>query len=194
MSGVTIEVSLPKDRSQMGTLKVKRKDGTVILADIKVLGRADTKAAENHRNPNKDPLKKYGHTPLGGYDVVQIRSTGDGTRYAKEMYGGNGAIVLKPVSGDAAIAALNGRTGLLIHGGRDRGPNAGLVATNGCLRVKDGDMKRIIDAIVRESHNAAENRCEAISIQLGVGAAAPDEGVDEGDPPPMFPDTPIILP
>jgi hypothetical protein len=49
-------------------------------------------------------------------------------------------------------------------------------------------MQRIIDAVVANSNNAAQNRCEAISRE-----GDPDEGYDEGDPPPLFPDTPVIF-
>jgi hypothetical protein len=193
MPGVTIEVNLPADRSE-GTLRVLNSAGQVVLTDIRALGRADRGAAQAHGNQNRDPLHRYGDTPIGGYQVVQIFSTGSGTPYDATMYGPNGAIRLDPVAGEAYTARLNGRTGLLIHSGRDRGPGRGLVPTNGCLRVTNADMRRIIDAIVQGSNNAAQNRCEMISVAVGIGPAGPDEAVDTGDPPPTEPGLPIILP
>lgn len=192
MSGVVIEVKLANDRRQAGTLVVRKVGGQVLLADIPVLGRADQGTAERMQNASADPLKPFGNTPLGGYGVTQIISTGPGTPYDAVRYGPNGAIRLEPVSGDALVAKLNGRTGLLIHAGREKA-NGKLTPTNGCLRVSNSNMRRIIDAIVSASNNAAQNRCEVLQISVGVADSSPDEGIDDGDPPPTTPG-PVILP
>jgi hypothetical protein len=193
MAGVTLEIKLPSQRKEMGTLSIRKEDGTYVLADISALGKADSGTAAAHNNSTLDPLLPFGNTPTGTYAVKQIISTGAGTNYDADKYGPNGAIVLEPIGGDAFTAKLNGRTGLLIHAGRDRGTGK-LVPTNGCIRVSNADMQRIIDAVVANSNNAAQNRCEAISITVGIGEGDPDEGYDEGDPPPFFPDTPVIFP
>ncbi len=194
MKGVIIEVSLPANRRQAGTMTVRDTQGTVLLANITVLGRADLSTAAKENNKTADPTKPFGHTPTGGYRVTQIFSTGDGTQYPADKYGPNGAIRLEPSSGTALVAKLNGRTGLLIHAGRDPGPGGKLVPTNGCLRVLNADVKRIIAAIVSSSDNAAQNRCDVVDVTVGVAEAAPDQGVTDGDPPPICPGTPIILP
>jgi L,D-transpeptidase catalytic domain len=192
MPGVRIEVSLPTNRQEIGTLRILNLDnGRTLLADIPVLGRADRAAAAAHGNPSRDPLRPYGDTPLGTYQVVRVHTTGPNTAYSPDSYGPNGGIRLEPTGGDAFVARANGRTGLMIHGGRDRG-NGRLVPTNGCLRVSDADMQRIIDTLVNHSHTAAQNRCEAIRIQVGIRPAGPDENYDIGDPPPDGPATPII--
>lgn len=163
------------------------------MREIPALGKADSATAAAHNNAPLDSLQRFGNTPTGSYDVRQIISTGAGTNYDVNKYGPNGAIVLAPASGDALSAKLNGRTGLLIHSGRDKGTGK-LVPTNGCIRVSNADMKRIVDAIVVSSENAAQNRCEAIDVDVDIGEGDADEGYDEGDPPPLSPGTPVILP
>jgi hypothetical protein len=191
MPGVKIEVKLPNGRKQAGVLSIKGSGGKVLLADIRVLGRADRKTAAAHKNATGDQTKLYGDTPAGAYQVTQIFSTGAGTDFAVTSYGPNGAIRLEPTGGAALTAKLNGRTGLLIHGGRDKGDGK-LVPTNGCLRVSDADMARLIKAIVAASENAAQSRCEVVDVSVGVAEAAPDQGVDDGDPPPVKAATTIL--
>lgn len=192
--GVVIEVSLPGDRTKMGTLALKHAvSGEVLLADIHVLGKASNSTAKAKNNNGANQLKPYGDTPSGGYVVSLIQGTGSGTGFPTSSYGSAGAIRMVPVSGNALIAKSNGRKGLLIHSGRDAGLGKSLVRTNGCLRVHEEDLKRMIEVITKTSLNAGQNRCEVLEIKVSVGDGSGEDNIDEGDPPPEVGGTRIIL-
>ena len=138
----------------------------------------------------------YGDTPSGAYKILNVANTGDGTPYDKDKFGPNGALRLDPVSGDAATAKANQRSGLMIHAGRPSA-NGGLRPTNGCIRMSNDDIQSLITAISLLS--AGENPLEQCNVdQLDVVVvntsllAGPDDPTpyDEGDPPPGF-DNPV---
>ena len=60
-------------------------------------------------------------------------------------FGPHGALVLRPVSGEAALADANGRTTLLIHGGVDH-----LAPTDGSLRVPDAAVAEMVALLPAE--------------------------------------------
>lgn len=178
-----INVQLPLDRTKAGTVTLKNAAGQTLAGPFEALGKADNLTAAGHGNPARDPLKPYGDTPAGTYEVPRLVSTGAGTAYGPDSYGPNGALVLKPVGGDALTAAANGRVGLLVHSGKIGAGNK-LRPTHGCVRLRNGDMKSLVDAIQAAS-GASGVRCEVVRVSVIVGTdPAPDEGTDAGDPPP----------
>ncbi|MDP2600632.1 MAG: L,D-transpeptidase, partial [Deltaproteobacteria bacterium] len=139
-------------RDQHGILILRKNNGHPLMGPFKVLGRSSNEWKEDgkkvtNQNKNRDPVHKYGDTPTGIYEVGTIQPRAD-----KKVYGPHRAIQMVPVSGDASTAAQNGRSGLLIHGGRDSektrfGDN--LVPTKGCIRMHDKDILALINEINR---------------------------------------------
>jgi len=137
-----IVVRLPRNRDVSGRLFVYDRKG-LELVSFEVLGRGS-------KGPGDTSLKKDGNTPTGSYDASTIVDTGS---WNEKSYGRFGAIRLKPLGGNALVAAeVFGRDGLLIHGGELgaagywRGEGS-LRATHGCLRLRNNDIRRLIGTI-----------------------------------------------
>ena len=179
-----IRVELSNDRNQIGALKLQNLSGATLAGPFNVFGRSDDSMARAHGNATHDSTKPYGDTPSGTYEIPKAVATGDSTSYASHSYGPNGALVLKPKSGDAATAASNGRIGLLIHGG-DPGSGGKLRATHGCLRLSNSDMASLMAAIIAAGNNVQFSRCELTRANVDIGPPGdPVCGEDVGDPPP----------
>ncbi|MCA9805817.1 MAG: glucosaminidase domain-containing protein [Cyanobacteria bacterium HKST-UBA02] len=136
-----IIIELPKDRAKVGRLTVVDWKAEIIAGPFPALGKADNKAAITNGNPKRNPIKPFGDTPTGLYEL----SITDPLT-PQESYGPNSTLRMTPVSGQALKAKLNGRRGLLIHGGL---PGAGrrLRSTHGCVRLFNEDMKLLLDAV-----------------------------------------------
>lgn len=134
-----IHVKLPKDRRQIGELAVL--DGeTTALHGIECRGKAASDTAKERGNPSRITTMPYGDMPAGrwrGCKVVQLDKPADGI-------GGAWIPLEKPWSGDAVQAEINGRRGLAIHAGRG---NDALMATKGCIRVRDRDFARLCEVL-----------------------------------------------
>ncbi|CDO60826.1 hypothetical protein BN1012_Phect2613 [Candidatus Phaeomarinobacter ectocarpi] len=130
-----IEISLPENRLNIGTLKVLDEDGNQLLADIECRGKADNQRAAKRGNPLRHSTYPYGDTPSGEYAPTKCVVF----REEIERFG-IGWIPMEGISGDAHLAKDNGRTGLAIHGGRG---NERLVPTFGCVRVRDIDFRHM---------------------------------------------------
>lgn len=102
------------------------------------LGKADSQEAARHDNPKRDPTRPFGDHPCGEYRLIAIHE------FPVPSYTyGPGWLSLEPVSGDALQAHLNGRFGILIHGGELRG--GALRPTHGCLRVDNETMVTLLN-------------------------------------------------
>lgn len=136
-----IRVSLFRDRGKLGRLVLLEDAGTLLAGPFPALGLSDLNAARAAGNPNRDPLKRMGHTPTGvysGFRSAPLKPEG--------TYGKYQVIRLEPVSGAALQAHMNGRRGILIHGGRPRFDGS-LRGTYGCIRVSDEHMLTLLKAI-----------------------------------------------
>lgn len=185
---VLLRVELPRDRFSAGLLWVEDGTGRHIAGPWRVLGKADGETARRMKNESRAPLLSYGDTPTGEYHVRGAFRVGEGTSYNKRSYGDYGALRMDGTTGDAAMAKeLGGRTGILIHGG-DLGAKTRLRPTNGCLRLSNADMKALLDVLLVEAvvNDAVNAGCTVADVQAKVTdpGCAPDEGYDEGDPPP----------
>jgi hypothetical protein len=174
-----LEIELPVERMSAGRLTFVNDGGGVIAGPFWVLGEADNRSAMAHGNPDRSPLLRYGDTPSGRFDISGFLRPETDPRMV-HTYGPNGAIRLEPVGGDAALAAENGRIGLLIHGG-DPGPNGGLRPTNGCLRLADSDMLSLMTAIL--VNGSPPNKCSAIDVTVSTPVISDETTDDVGDPP-----------
>ena len=178
-------IQLPADRTGFGTLRLIGNGGSTVAGPFRALGRADRKTAAAKGNPTGDPLKPYGDTPCGTFNLIDIVQTAEGTRIDVSKYGRHGAIRLRPAEGQAARAGRAGRTGLMIHGG-EASPGGDLRPTNGCVRLSDDDMRLLLEAIARVTISEGPPLVcmieETAIVRDRVTAA--DEGYEEADPPP----------
>jgi hypothetical protein len=177
-----IRVQLARDRNYTGALRVEDDLGRPLAGPFPVCGRANDLAASEHGNPRRLQALPYGDTPVGGYRVTRIVTTGRGTQFDVGQFGRAGIILLEPVSGEAAVAEANGRWFIGIHGGAP-GAHGRLRSTNGCLRMQDGDVAAVTAAIGRFAHIRCE--CVEISSYTTSMLVTIDPDFDEGDPIPL---------
>ena len=140
---LTLKIIFPKDRMKLGRASLVRDDGTVILADMPVLGISDNAAAIAHNNPTHDPLKPFGNTPTGLSKLVKLSPRAD-----VDAYGPNPVYSMDPVSGDIlkAESAPYFRSGLWHHGGALNPAYTqwkGLRPTYGCVRHLNSNLALI---------------------------------------------------
>lgn len=136
---MTISVSLPQNRKKVGTIRC----GELVAA---CYGKSDQAAATRVGNSTRDPLQKNGDTPTGTY-----KAEVGGKLVPSRSYGKNPIIRLIPQSGDAVLAARNGRKGLLIHGG-ESGEAGQLRPTHGCIRVSEETQAALVRCL-QEHHD-----------------------------------------
>lgn len=133
-----IEINLPANRNLPGWLRILDATGASLFG-CACLGKADNLEARRRGNPNRDPLKPYGDTPLGQWrGRISPKPMAD-TR----TYGIHPVIMLTPVGGDALAAHDLGRRGIWIHGGALR--IGSLRPTYGCIRVANEHMAAILE-------------------------------------------------
>jgi hypothetical protein len=160
---VLLNVLLPRNRNHPGWIRVEING--VPQREFHILGRGSTTLkGKPTLNPTLSPFKYAGNTPTGDYVSPSIVSTTD---WDPSSYGPWGAVRLKAVAGDALLAERLGRTGLLIHGGRE-GSFDGYRPTLGCLRLHNSDMKQLIQLISNAGSNAQAAMCEAVSVRVTV--------------------------
>jgi hypothetical protein len=129
-----IRISLPTDRSRPGALELRDPDGQRLMA-APCLGRG---TGHPSLNPQRSPMRRWGHTPLGDYRASAVVDRG-ADQAGRPPYG-RYVFALRPA--DARVVAA--RKGLMIHGGRG---NDRLVTTRGCVRLLDLDMARLAKAL-----------------------------------------------
>ena len=141
---VRVVVRLPPGRNAPGTLRALDGAGRLVSGPWPTVGKADPALAAARGNPACDRLRHCGDTPTGGYHILgRLPPSGD-ARLASR-FGPHGALVLRPVSGEAALADANGRTTLLIHGGNDH-----LAPTDGSLHVPDAAVAEMVALLPAE--------------------------------------------
>lgn len=139
-----IVIKLPKNRLNLGSLNIYE-NGTALRGPIRCLGRADGMLAAAAKNPKRDPLLPMGDTPLGTYTgTIVPAGIGSG---ALRSYGPNKRVLLTPPP--------KGRAGLMLHGGAPSN-GGGLRPTEGCVRVSNEDMARILETLSPDETCAVE--------------------------------------
>lgn len=129
-----IHITLPRDRRKPGIFRLLDMSDRVLF-DAPCLGKADNARAAREGNPTRDPKRPYGDTPTGDYAPARVWRLDPPHRVMGPL-----VIELEGASGDALQARINGRRGLAIHGGRG---DARLVATLGCIRLRDKSMAEV---------------------------------------------------
>jgi hypothetical protein len=134
-------VEVDAGREYLGRVTGVASRGPVFGPDD-VCATARGKAARAAGNPERDPLRPFGHVPFGTY---RFRETRPIPPEHQAEYGSH-ALVFEPVSGQALDAESYGRLELLIHGG-DPGPDGRLRRTNGDLRVDRELLSKLVRAV-----------------------------------------------
>src|SRR5882757_9521558 len=140
-------VQLDPDRTKIGAISLIDKFG-VTVQFLSALGKASRTDATAHGNPTCSTVVVFGDTPLGEYNITGIEDTSGFTGKKLASYGNKGRIRLDPTAGDALLAKMNGRTGLLIHGKGKDNAFTRLIVTNGCVRMLNSEIKVLIDSMI----------------------------------------------
>lgn len=144
--------------------------GLLIIQDVstgRVLGRFEALGRGSRGGGDTQFLEK-GNTPTGEYSVLKVENT---TGWSHSSYGVNGALRLKPKSGNALDAEKKaGRKGLLIHGGSLGGFRGldELKPTHGCIRMRNEDIATLINLLFEATLNESKMQSEIISVSLAV--------------------------
>lgn len=167
LKDVCLNVLLPKNRDHPGWLRVEVEGSP--QTEFRVLGRGSATVKKNGvskptGNHTRNPFRYAGNTPIGDYTSPEIVST-DG--WEQGSYGPWGAVRLKAIGGDALVAERLGRTGLLIHGGTT-GRFDGFRSTMGCLRLQNGDMRRLIQIIGEAGTDPRALQCTGVTVRVMV--------------------------
>ena len=178
MSAIIVELN--PDRTLGGELRIVKSDGTQEGYGLSVLGKAAYNDAGLHGNPSANQLVLYGDTPTGTYSVLEI--TNGPYRGNAHSYGPNGVIKMAPTSGNAATAAANGRTGLLIHGG-DLGAGGLLRRTNGCLRLSNEEFLYLKNTVLSISISDPADVVKVLDTGNVSNQSFNNDTCGDGDPP-----------
>lgn len=149
-----ILIRLHTDRRQVGSLSLiafdPEKGVREVLLQCDARGKADNASAARARNLHRDPRQPYGDTPVGRWQGCRVTDRPHHKPPTKE-YRGDGIgprwipLPWEAAADDATRRLLDpkikgSRSGLGIHGGRG---NSDLVATQGCVRLRDQDFARL---------------------------------------------------
>lgn len=139
-----VSVHLHNNRRVPGILQITPEtSGNETARTFRCLGLSDQAAATAHSNPSRSPVLHEGDLPTGEYLAVKTHPAAPATPENVRSFGPGIRFVLNPVSGQASEALLNGRYGLMIHGGPTGAPMPvdALRPTHGCLRVDDSTIE-----------------------------------------------------
>lgn len=175
MGKVVLKVLLPRNRDREGAVTVEVNGQPV--RTFKVLGRGSAGGGDTQ-------FKHNGNTPTGLYDGSTWIDT---SKRNQSAYGPNGAVVLKPLAGNGTTAYSKfHRNGLLIHGGhldsrRDTPWYGSLSPTNGCLRLRNEDVKSLAALLYDASLDETTQTCARPQVWVNIQEGAFfDDSDDEG--------------
>jgi uncharacterized membrane protein YgcG len=134
---LNIKVRVPEKRGSTAVVEIR--SGLSKIADGVAVASASADLAARHGNPHRDPLRPWGHPPLGSYRLL---AQGPAPAGCDAEYGGQ-LLVFQPESGEALEAESFGRLLLLAY--------AGPAAKGGLLRPTQGGLRleqKIFDALL----------------------------------------------
>ena len=135
MLTLQVQVAEARERTALATLR----DGFKTIATDHAVASATPAIAAQRGNPGCDPLRPWGHPPLGSYRMLRhLPAEPDRTREY-----GNHLVLFEPESGLALDAESFGRLALLVYGG-PTGSDRRMRRTQGGLRLTN----RMLDTIV----------------------------------------------
>lgn len=143
---ININVRVPESRDRTAVVEIR--SGLSKVADGIAVASASPALAARHGNPHCDPLRPWGHPPLGSYRLL---AQGPAPAGCDIEYGGH-LLVFQPESGSALEAESFGRLLLLAYAG-PAGKSGQLRPTQGGLRLqqKTFDALRAVLAAAPEA-------------------------------------------
>lgn len=166
---ISIMIDLPVNRNLPGVLRVIAPSyygagpDKQLLPDMACRGKADNRAAAAECNPERNPLRPWGDTPSGDYHATRIELF-----EARHSSLGVGWIPLTGASGDALQAMENGRSGLGIHAGRG---NGALMATHGCVRIRDRDFDALVRVLAGKKFDVVIRDIDPDPVTIAAGGS-----------------------
>lgn len=146
-----IDVVLPVDRTQLGTITLYNASGESVLSDI-CLGKSQT---------GNSMYVRYGNTPTGEYTGYLYTHNGN-----PDSYGPYKVIYTIPQSG---VIVESGRSGIWIHGGSPEtntaSPYYPLRETQGCVRVTNDMQLRLQNSITNLFTNQYHYETGTVSMR-----------------------------
>lgn len=144
-----IKVNVPKGRD--GAAVAEFRTGGRLLASGDAAASATRDLAAKHGNAACDPLRPWGHPPLGTYMLLAQGPAPAGT----EIEYGPHMLVFQPVSGKALEAEAFGRLLLPVFAG-PAGRDGRLRATQGGVRLQQDQFDRLVVQIKSETQVVLE--------------------------------------
>jgi len=138
MLGITVRV--PEDRDQAGVVEIRSNSRTIAKGIAAAC--ASGELASQHGNPGRDPLRPWGHPPLGMYRFL---AQGPVPAGCDIEYGGQ-ALVFQPETGKALEAEAFGRLLLIVYAG-PAGKAGRLRPTQGGLRLEQSTFDAVVAAL-----------------------------------------------
>jgi len=141
---IRITVHVPEDRSRAGFVRLS--SGLRTFFEDAACASADATVSARRGNPACDPLRPFGHPPLGHY---RLAAFGRAPEAVVAEYGET-LLSFEPVSGPALDAESYGRLALLAYGG-GRGSDRQLRRTQGGLRLSPEAMQALVARVDDET-------------------------------------------
>ena len=142
MLTLRIEVPAARDAMALATLH----DGSTKVATDYAVASAAPEVAKKRGNRACDPLRPYGHPPLGRYSLINQEPT----QPAQAAAYGDHLLLFQPESGQALDAESFGRLALLAYGG----PTG--CRTQGGLRLSAKMLRTVVTHLASDKEMTLE--------------------------------------
>lgn len=150
---IKIQVTLPQDRTKLGHMEIRDAAGSRLAGPFRAFGKADNATAAHNGNPDRNPERAFGDTPLGEYHGAigyELGTLANVHKFGKRAANGSiPVVILRPVRAESQAwhAQLNGRSGLLIHFGALASDGRALRPTNGCVRGAEPEAEAFWESL-----------------------------------------------
>jgi hypothetical protein len=151
----TLLIVVPQGRAYCGRATLVGANGKVVAGPFRALATASGRIARKNGNAACDPLRPFGHPPIGSYIVAG--SLPPTYRHPRRpgRFGAVGALLLKATGGDALASVSFGRTFIVLHGGPLDAAKR-LRLTRGGIRMSDADLLSLLRD-VNFAHQAGDD-------------------------------------
>lgn len=151
----TLLIVVPRGRAYCGRATLVSADGSPLAGPFRALATASQRIARKNGNATCDPLRPFGHPPVGSYLVAGSLPPTYRHPRRPARFGAVGALLLKATGGDALAAARLGRTFVVLHGGPLDAAKR-LRLTRGGVRLSDPDLLSLLRE-VNFAHHAGDD-------------------------------------
>jgi hypothetical protein len=142
----TLLIVVPRGRAYCGRATVVGEAGDVVAGPFRTLATASARIARKKGNLTCDPLRPFGHPPIGSYVVVGSFPPSYQHPRRPGRFGAVGGLLLKPTGGDALASLSFGRSLFILHGG-PLDASKRLRPTRGGIRMSDPDLLSLVRAV-----------------------------------------------